>query len=79
MLSVVMRVDSAGVIWALAKCRVCGQVHKYPAAEAIDPGVHCKSCKHAMELAGAVISSGALSSQTDGGTTAKPDGHPSPP
>ena len=77
MRSVVMHVDGAGVIWALAKCRVCGEVHKYLAADAITSGVNCKSCKHPMELAGAVIAAG--SSERDRPTTAdahaKPDGH----
>lgn len=53
--SVVMHVDGNGVIWALAKCRVCGEVHKYLAAEAIVDKVSCKSCKRPMKVAGAII------------------------
>ena len=67
MRSVVMHVDGAGVIWALAKCRLCGEVHKYLAADAIASGVNCKGCKHPMELAGAVIAAG--SSERDRPTT----------
>ena len=57
MQSVVMHVDGAGVIWAMAKCRECCQVHKYLATDAISKGVTCNSCGHPMELAGAVIAS----------------------
>jgi len=55
MQSVYMHVDGTGVIWTLAKCRVCGEVHKFLAVDAIAKGVRCKSCNHLMELAGAVI------------------------
>ncbi len=57
MQSVVMHVDGAGVIWAMAKCRECCQVHKYLATDAISKGVTCNSCGHLMELAGVVIAS----------------------
>ena len=54
MQSIVLHVDGSGQAWALAKCRICGQVHKYLLAEALK-GVRCKSCKHPMEIDGAVI------------------------
>jgi len=55
MRTVVMHVDGAGTIWALAKCRVCGEVHKYLVVEAIAGDAHCRSCKRPMEIQGAVI------------------------
>jgi hypothetical protein len=55
MQSVRMHLDSNGVLWAMAKCRVCGEVHKYLVTEALAGLVKCKSCAHPMELPGAVI------------------------
>ena len=55
MLTVRMHVDGQGVIWALAKCRVCGEVHKYRVSDAIAGPVTCKSCGHSMEIQGAVV------------------------
>ena len=55
MRTVVMHVDGSGVIWALARCRECGEVHKYLAADAIAHRVSCKSCRRPMEIQGAVI------------------------
>jgi len=72
MQSVMLHVDGTGGIWVIAKCRVCGQVHKYLATEAIEPGVSCRDCKHPMELSGAVI---ARSKQGDGDAAGIPDSH----
>ena len=55
MQSVRMHVDGSGVIWALTKCRVCGEVHKYLAAEVVEGKAVCKSCRHQMSVAGAVF------------------------
>jgi hypothetical protein len=55
MRTVVMHMDGSGVIWALAKCRVCSEVHKYLAAEAIAGNAICKNCGRPMELQGAVV------------------------
>lgn len=53
--SVRMHVDGSGVIWALTKCRVCGEVHKYLAAEVVEGHAVCKSCQHHMSVEGAVF------------------------
>lgn len=53
--SVRMHVDGSGVIWALTKCRICGEVHKYLAAEVVEGHAVCKSCQHRMTVAGAVF------------------------
>ena len=58
MLTVRMHVDGSGVIWAMAKCRICGEVHKYLVTEAIAGRVQCKSCWRPMETQGAVVEGG---------------------
>ncbi len=75
MQSVMLHVDGAGGIWVIAKCRSCGQVHKYLATEAIEPGVSCKDCKHPMELSGAVIAAAGRAKQGDGDAPGTPDSH----
>ena len=55
MQSVRMHVDGSGVIWALTKCRVCGEVHKYLATEVVEGKAVCKSCSHQMSVEGAVF------------------------
>jgi len=54
MLTTVLYVDR-GVVFALPKCRVCGQKYAYPAAEVIDHPPFCKSCGRAMDIEGTVI------------------------
>jgi len=49
MLTVRMHGDGNGVIWAMAKCRICGEVHQYLVTEAIAGPVQCKSCGRPME------------------------------
>ncbi len=50
-----MFVDGCGVSWALAQCSVCGEVHKYLAADAVADAVTCKSCKCPMDLRSTVV------------------------
>lgn len=66
MQSVRMHVDGDGVIWAMAKCRICGQVHKYRMTDAIAGAVNCKSCDRPMDLDRALIETGALKGKSDG-------------
>jgi hypothetical protein len=72
MRTVVMHVDQAGVVWAIAKCRVCGEVHKYLVADAIAGDAHCRSCKRPMEMQGAVIAAAHANERQ------KPDGADAP-
>jgi len=58
MLTVRMHGDGNGVIWAMAKCRICGEVHQYLVTEAIAGSVQCKSCGRPMETQGAVVEGG---------------------
>jgi len=53
--SVRLHLDGKGVLWLLAKCSHCGEVHKYPAAEAARGAVPCKSCRVRLTLEGAVL------------------------
>ena len=55
--SVHLHVDGEGVLWALARCRVCRSVHKYLAIDAICGSARCVSCDHVMELQGAFVES----------------------
>jgi len=74
MRTVVMHVDQAGVVWAIAKCRVCGEVHKYLLTDAIAGAVKCKSCHRPMELDHALIETDERKRLPDG-ARAKPQ-HP---
>lgn len=64
MQSVRLHVDSSGVTWAIAKCRVCGEVHKYLVSEALAGHVKCKSCGRPMEIEGAVVEAALPSDRT---------------
>lgn len=55
MQSVRMHLDGTSRMWAMAKCRVCGEVHKYLVGEALAGPVKCKSCARPMEIQGAVV------------------------
>jgi len=54
MLSVRLHV-SGNEVWALCKCRACGDVHKYPLDDALAGPIECKRCGHPMNIKGAVI------------------------
>jgi hypothetical protein len=45
-----LHVDGSGLVWALTKCRGCGEVHKYQATKVSTGPVNCKSCKRQMEF-----------------------------
>jgi formylmethanofuran dehydrogenase subunit E len=55
MQSVRMYTDGNGVSWAMSKCSVCGEVHKYLTEIVLTGHVACKSCHHNMELDRALI------------------------
>jgi hypothetical protein len=50
MQSVRMHTDGNGVSWAIAKCSMCGEVHKYLTEIVLAGHVACNSCFHKMEL-----------------------------
>ena len=55
MQSVRLHVAGNGTIWVLAKCRICGQVDKHLAADAIVAAIPCGKCGHHMDMKGATI------------------------
>jgi hypothetical protein len=65
--SVRMHLDGNGLLWAMAKCRVCGEVHKYLVSEALAGPIKCKSCARPMEIQGAVIESALPGDQLGNG------------
>jgi len=58
MITVRLHVDGNGNIWLMARCRKCGNVHKYAAAEVSNRPVPCKSCGAEMQLKGAIMEGG---------------------
>jgi hypothetical protein len=55
MKTVHLHVDGAGTVWAIAKCRTCGEVHTFRVADAIKSSVNCRSCGRPMDMQGATI------------------------
>lgn len=53
--SVRLHLDGTGVLWLLAQCRTCRNVHKYLASDAAAAPVRCKSCGMVMKLEGAML------------------------
>ena len=45
-----LHLDGSQTLWALVRCEVCTDVHKYPAIEAAQIPVKCKRCGHAMDV-----------------------------
>lgn len=75
MQSVLMRIDGNGTLWALTKCKVCGEVHKYLAADVVRGPVACKSCSRQMSIDGATVET-ALDQQAPANPSGPaPDGH----
>lgn len=55
MQSIRLHLDGRGVLWLLAMCSRCKEVHKYLATAAAAGSVHCKSCRAKLCLEGAVL------------------------
>lgn len=55
MQSIRLHVAGDGVIWAMSKCKVCGQVDKHLASDAIAGTIPCKRCGHKMDMKGATV------------------------
>ena len=72
MQSVLMRIDGDGTLWALTKCKVCGEVHKYLAAEVVRGPVICKSCGRQMSIDGATVEAAFSEEQRAIGRSAPP-------
>lgn len=50
-----MHVDGSGVMWALTKCQMCGEVHKYLATDVVQGEATCRSCSQRISVAGALF------------------------
>jgi hypothetical protein len=55
MQSVRLHVAGNGTIWVISKCKVCGEVDKHLAADAIVAAIPCGKCGHRMDMKGAAI------------------------
>ena len=42
--------DGSKTLWAVGKCRMCGEVHKFLADEALLTPMQCKSCGQQADL-----------------------------
>jgi hypothetical protein len=70
MQSVRLHVAGNGVVWALSKCRGCGEVTKHLAADAIVSSIACKRCGRLMDMKGATIE--AVAAARDHGGSSPP-------
>lgn len=55
MSSVRIHIDGKGVVWFLARCRQCYEIHKYLATDVDEEGTQCKSCGNPIGIRGATI------------------------
>ena len=55
MQSVRLHVAAEGVVWAMSRCKACGDVTKHLVADAILGPIPCGKCGHPMDLKGATI------------------------
>jgi hypothetical protein len=58
MLTVRLHVDGKGIIWFLARCKACRNIHKYRAIDVSEGPVSCKSCRTDMHFKGALVEGG---------------------
>jgi len=49
-----LHVAGDGVIWAIAKCAMCGDINKYLASDAVTDSIPCKGCGLPMDLQRAI-------------------------
>ena len=54
-----LHLDGSQSLWALVRCNVCTDVHKYPAIEAAQIPVQCKRCGHSMDVREEVMADAA--------------------
>jgi len=66
MQSVRLHVAGDGVVWAMSKCRACGEVTKHLVADAIASRIACKRCGGLMDMTGATIEAVATADQAAG-------------
>ena len=64
MQSVRLHIAGDGVVWAMSKCRACGDVTKHLVADAIAARIACKRCGGLMDMTGATIEAVASADNT---------------
>jgi hypothetical protein len=50
-----LHLAGTGEVWAMTKCKVCGDIDKFPIAQAMAAPVPCKKCGHCMDIRTATI------------------------
>ena len=60
MQSIRLHVAGNGVVWAMSKCKVCGEVDKHQIVDAVAGLVTCKACGHRMDMKGATVEAVAV-------------------
>ena len=58
-MSVRLFLDGSNSPWAIVRCGACTDVNKYPATEAAQTPIQCKSCGHSMDVRGQVMTNAA--------------------
>jgi hypothetical protein len=67
-MTVRLYLDGSNCLWAHVRCGVCTDVNKYPAIEAAQHPIQCKSCGHSMDVRDPVITVAAQRSDISGET-----------
>ena len=49
-MSVRLHLDGADAAWALVRCELCADINKYPALDAAQRAIRCKTCGYAMDV-----------------------------
>jgi hypothetical protein len=79
-----LHLASTGEVWAMTKCRTCGDVDKFLLAEALANLVPCRRCGSRMDIRNATIEAAdnhpglgpdmlPMAAGTERSSTAKPD------
>jgi len=63
MQSVRLHVAGNGSIWVISRCKVCGEVDKHLAADAIVGAIQCGKCGRRMDMKGATVEAVAAANE----------------
>lgn len=61
-----LHLASTGDVWAMTKCKVCGDIDKFPIAQAMAATVSCKKCGHHMDIRNATIDAAEVRAGANG-------------
>jgi hypothetical protein len=65
MQSIRLHIAGDGVVWAMSRCKICGEVSKHLVSDAIGQTIPCGKCGHAMDMRGATIEAVAKADAAD--------------